>query len=120
MDDRGVIKSYPPSAAGHRRLCRRLSGNPSVPGRQWPPVTCADDAVVAQGRVYLRALQLTRKRHRAEQGHLLSGATPDAEDYALEETGLAAVADVFLARAPAAKAPPGVQSGARKENSRAA
>jgi hypothetical protein len=39
----------------------------------------------AQGRVCLRALQLTRKRHRAEQGHLLSGAAPNAEDHTLEK-----------------------------------
>src|SRR6266852_6293414 len=120
MDDGGVVKSYPASAADHRRLCRRLSGNPSVSGRQWPPVTRADDAVVAQGRVCLGALQLARKCHRAEQGHLLLGAAPNAKDHALEKTGLAAVGHVFTARAPAAKAPPGVQSGAREENSRTA
>src|SRR5260370_40175815 len=107
MDDGGVIKSYSASAASHRRLCRRLSRNPSVPGRQWPPVTCADDAVVAQGRVCLCALQLARKRHRAEQGKLLSGAAPDAEDHALEKAGLAAMGHVLPARAPTAKAPPG-------------
>src|SRR5712692_3716984 len=101
MDDGGVSKSYPASTAGHRRLCRRLSGNPSVPGRQWPPVTCADNAVVTEGRVCLRALQLARKRHRAEQGHLLSGAAPNAKNHALEKTGLAAVDHVFLACAPA-------------------
>src|SRR6266545_855134 len=109
MDDGGVVKSYPASAAGHRRLCRRLSGNPSVPGRQWPSVTRADDAVVAQSGVCLCALQLARERHRAEQGHLLSGAAPDAEDHALEKTGLAAVDHVFLARTPAAQEPAGIQ-----------
>src|ERR1700682_2188400 len=110
MDNGGVVESQAASAPGHRRLCCRLLGNPSVSGRQWPPVTCADNAVVAQGGVCLCALWLARKRDRAEQRHLLSGAAPDTEDHALEKAGLAAVGHVFPARAPAAKAPPGIQS----------
>ena len=68
---RGARQRPAPPAAADRHLGRRVPGDPSLPGRQRAPEPRADHAAAVAGRLRLRALQLARKRDRAEQGRLL-------------------------------------------------
>ncbi len=72
---------------------RGVPGDTPFPGWQRPPEPRTDHLASAAGRLCLRALQLTRKRDRAEQGSLLPRLAADPGHDPDRSTELAALAD---------------------------
>src|ERR1700761_8663926 len=86
------------SSPSHRDLHGRATRNPPISGRQWSIEPNPDDSSFAPRRLFLRSVQLTRKRDRTKQGRLLSRPTPDPGDGEDRCTRLAALGAVFPSR----------------------